>query len=410
VVRDLLLGRVPADLDIVTAAPLEVVAGLFARTVPVGAEFGVTAVVIGGRSYEVAQFRSEGPYRDGRRPSYVGPAGLEDDIRRRDFTINALVYDPLTDTVIDHVGGQADLAARVIRTVGDAAARFAEDHLRMLRAVRLTAELRFTLDAAAEDAMRTLAPRIRAVSAERVHEELVRLLVAPGRDDAVRLLARTGLLAVLLPEVAALSGRDVAVAGGRVTDALTLTIQALGRLRRPSAVVAIATALLLIDTPGVPEAICRRLRFSAAERRAIVALVRDHHRVPDLPLLRTGALRGLFGRMAPADLLEVYRVRAEVEGRSRDPYIRAAEVVAAHAGGRGIPGPLLTGDDLVKLGFEPGPGFAQVLDAVDAARARGEIATPAEAAAWVRARFAAGASVRVAEASPGLESPRDDGG
>lgn len=409
-VRDLLLGRRPSDLDIVTAAPPEAVARLFPRTIPVGAEFGVTAVVEGGRPYQVAAFRREGPYHDGRRPAYVELADREADVRRRDFTINALLYDPATDTVIDLVGGHADLTGRLIRTVGDAAARFGEDHLRMLRAVRLAAELGFTVDAEAEEAMRGLAPRIRTVSAERVHEEVVRLLVAQGRADGVRLLARTGLLAVLLPEVAALADRGVASPHARAGDGLSLTVDALGRLRRPSAVVATATLLMLLDAPGVPEAICRRLRFSNAERRAIVALVREHGRVPVLPLLRAGAIRGLLRRVFPADLLEVYRVRAEAGDGDVRAYVRGAEVVAAHAGGRGLPGPLLTGDDLIRLGLAPGPEFAQVLEAVDAARARGEIASPAEARAWVRARLAAGAVLETAEASPGRASPRANGG
>lgn len=409
VVRDLLLGRAPTDLDIATAAPSDVVAGIFPETIPVGAAFGVTAVVIGDRPFQVATFRQEGPYLDGRRPSVIGPAGAEADVRRRDFTVNALLYDPITETVVDHVGGQLDLSRRIIRSVGDPVVRFAEDHLRMLRAARLAAELGFTVEPATEAAIRTLAPAARAVSAERVREELVRLLVAPGRVEGLRILARTGLLAVWLPEVAALE--EPRPADGRHTlDRLSLALRALDRLRRPSTVAAAASLFLHLDAPGQVEALCRRLRFSGSDRRAIAALAREQARVPELPLMRAGEVRGLLRRVAGADLLEVYRASASARGEDLGAYTRAAEVIAAHAGGRGVPPRLLSGDDLIRLGYRPGPEFARILDAVDAARTHHEISTRAEARAFVRARFAAGASPRAAEASPELESPRNHGG
>jgi poly(A) polymerase len=409
VVRDLLLGRPPSDLDIVTAAPVDALAAMFPKTIPVGVAFGVTAVVVDGHAYQVATFRREGPYRDGRRPSFVRPAGAAADTLRRDFTMNALLYDPIVDRVIDHAGGRADLARRVIRTVGDPAPRFAEDHLRMLRAARFAAELGFTIDPRTEKAMTALAPQIQAVSQERIREELVRLLVAPGRAEGVRILARTGLLAACLPEVAALAAPPPG--GGPATPSrLTLTLLALEHLSHPRVVLAVATLFALVDGPRQPGALCRRLRFSAADCRAITALVRERARVPDLPSMQAGVLRALLRRVDAADLLEIHRVYVAAGAEERATYVRAAEILAGHAGTRTRPARLLTGDDLIRLGFQPGPEFARLLDAVDAARDRREISTPAEAREWVRAHVAAGPSSRAAEASPGPDSSRDDGG
>jgi tRNA nucleotidyltransferase/poly(A) polymerase len=399
VVRDLLLGRTPADLDIVTAAPPDAVAALFERTVPVGAEFGVVAVLLDGRPFQVATFRREGPYLDGRRPAFVEPADAAADALRRDFTINALLYDPVSQAIIDHVGGREDLERRCIRTVGDPIARFGEDRLRMLRAVRLAAELGFAIDPPTLDAITALSGTIRVVSAERIHEELVRLLVAPGRAEAVRLLAQTGLLGAILPELAP-AGELRSPGDGSAADRLIPSLRALGQLRRPSAVVAMAVLLLAVERPDQVDAVCRRLRFSTVERRAITALVREHARVADLPAMRPKAVRALFGRAAPADLLEVYRVKALAAGGDASAYHRAAEMVAAQVGSLGLPKPLLSGRDLVALGLAPGPQFARILESVEAARMRGEITTRQDARAWLLARLPAGAPLRAGEPDP----------
>ncbi|MDR7543348.1 MAG: CCA tRNA nucleotidyltransferase [Armatimonadota bacterium] len=400
VVRDLLLGRTPADLDIVTAAPPQAVAALFDRTVPVGAEFGVVAVILDGRQFQVATFRREGPYLDGRRPAFVEPADAAADALRRDFTINALFYDPVSHTILDYVGGREDLDRRCIRTVGDPTVRFGEDRLRMLRAVRLGAELGFAIDPAALEAMTDLSATVRTVSAERIHEELARLLVAPGRAQALRLLAHTGLLGAILPELVPAGGGARSPGGDLGTDRLARSLRALGHLRRPSAVVAMAVLLLAVERPDQADAVCRRLRFSNVERRAITALVREHARVADLAAMRPGAVRALFARAAPADLLEVYRVAALAAGRDSSAYVRAAEIVAAQVGSLGLPRPLLSGRDLVALGLSPGPQFASILESVEEARMRGEVATRQDARAWVRARLPAGAPPQAGEPVP----------
>src|SRR5579885_424682 len=205
-VRDRLLGRAPLDYDVATAAPPEVVQRLFPRTVPVGAQFGVVLVLHGGGRFEVATFRSADAYVDGRRPSRVHFGSAREDAERRDFTINALFWDPLEDRIIDFVGGEADLRAGVIRAIGDAAARIAEDRLRMLRAVRFAARFGFTIEPATQAAVVAAAPTLVDIAGERIGEEIVKLLTEGGARRGFELLAATGLLDVVLPEVARLRG------------------------------------------------------------------------------------------------------------------------------------------------------------------------------------------------------------
>ncbi|MBI3962249.1 MAG: CCA tRNA nucleotidyltransferase, partial [Deinococcus sp.] len=205
-VRDRLLGHTPHDYDVVTSAPPEQVMALFPHTVAVGAQFGVVRVLTRSYEFEVATFRSDGEYRDGRRPVQVVYADPRADAARRDFTINALFYDPVHDQVLDYVDGQKDLQARVIRAVGEPAQRFREDHLRPLRAVRLAAQLGFRIEPATYQAVQEAAPLVRTVSGERIRDELNRILTGPDPAQGFRLLQDTGLLAVILPEVAAYAG------------------------------------------------------------------------------------------------------------------------------------------------------------------------------------------------------------
>ena len=217
-VRDLLMGAEPGDYDISTSArPLEV-RGLFEKTVPVGEAFGVVLVLEGGYTFEVATFRTEGPYEDGRHPSRVEFATAEEDVLRRDFTVNGLLLDPLdpaSGNVIDHVGGREDIRRKLIRTIGDPDARFAEDHLRMLRAVRFAANLGFEVEPATLQAVRRHAPLVGRTSAERVREELTKLLTRGGARRGMQLLAETGLLQQVLPEAAAMRGSEQRWAGMR---------------------------------------------------------------------------------------------------------------------------------------------------------------------------------------------------
>ena len=209
-VRDLVMGVAPKDFDIVTSALPEETRGLFSRTIPVGADFGVIIVRHRGESHEVATFRTDGDYTDGRRPDWVQFGTLEDDVSRRDFTINGLVLDPETREVFDHTGGLEDINRRVLRTIGDPAARFAEDALRLLRAIRFACRLGFTIDAETRRALVAATPTIRRVSQERVLQELEAMWGHPARAQALRELHDTGLLGRVLPVVDALAANDAA--------------------------------------------------------------------------------------------------------------------------------------------------------------------------------------------------------
>lgn len=420
VVRDLLLGRQPRDLDIVTSAPPEAVAALFPRTVATGAEFGVMTVVSEGRAFQVATFRREGPYLDGRRPAFVEYADLREDVFRRDFTVNALVYDPLTDRVLDFTGGLADLERRTLRTVGEPAGRFGEDRLRLLRAVRFATELGLTIDGPTLEAIRALAPTISSVSAERVRDELLRLLIAPHRAAGVRLLQSTGLLRVVLPEVAAMDGVPQPPEFHPEGDVLTHTCLALQYLTSPTPVLALATLLHDVGKPAtlsvadrirfhghteagarIADEICRRLRLSVADAGAVVTLVRDHLRIGDLLEMRPGKATRFLRRPDFYDLLELHRVDCLASHGDLRIY-RWAASARARLDAAGPPPPrLVTGDDLIALGYTPGPQFAEMLDAADIAQAEGQIQTAEEGRAWILAHFPAGAGSRRVEAPPG---------
>ncbi len=408
VVRDLLLGRLPRDLDIVTAARPGVVVGLFDRTIAAGQEFGVVAVVTAGHAYEVATFRREGPYLDGRRPSYVDYADVRADVLRRDFTVNALLYDPSSGTVLDFVDGRADLQRRIIRTVGDPIERLREDRLRMLRAVRFAVELEFAIEPTTIEAIRTHARDLSGVSAERIRDELLRLLLAPGRADGIQLLESVGMLRVVLPEVAAMAGVPQPPQFHPEGDVLTHTCLALRYLEQPTAVLAMATLLHDVGKPptysvtdrirfnnhaevgaAIAEQICRRLRVSAAATRGVAALVRDHLRIGDLPRMRPGRARQFLRRPEAGELLALHRADCLASHNDLRAYHWAlgvlAEIAAAPPRRR-----LITGDDLIALGYTPGPRFAEMLEAVAAAQEEGDVATPEEARTWIQARFKAG--------------------
>jgi putative nucleotidyltransferase with HDIG domain len=409
-VRDMLLGRDPADYDIATNAHPDQVRALFDRTVAVGAAFGVIRVLVGDESYEVATFRTEGPYRDGRHPASVRYASAQEDVARRDFTVNGLLYDPVAGAVLDFVGGRADLAARIIRTIGDPVARFGEDHLRMLRAVRLAAELGFTLAPEVVRAVRLLAPALAQVSAERIRDELVRMVTSPDPARALDLLRDTGLLRFVLPEVAAEIGVPQPKEFHPEGDVFEHTRLALAELRQPSVTLAMATLLHDVGKPPTFErardrirfsrhdevgatlarAVMERLRFPRRDTERVVSLVGRHMVFKDALHMRESKLRRLVADDAFPELLELHRAdcTASHGDLSTHDWVRA--FVDRLAGEPPVPAPLITGDDLLAMGLTPGPQVGRVLHAVETARLEGEIKTREEALA--RARLLAGVS------------------
>ena len=405
-VRDLLLGRPPKDYDVATSATPPEVLALFPKALTVGQAFGVVIVVEETSEIEVATFRADRGYSDGRHPDAVTFTDARQDALRRDFTINGMFLDPETGQVVDHVGGQDDLRRRVIRAIGDPHQRFMEDHLRVLRAVRFAAELGFEIDPATAAAARELAPRIAGVSGERVAAELERLLTAPpaGRRRGLELMDDLGLLAILLPEVHAMKGvaqgPDVHPEG----DVFVHTLLAVEGLREPTFELALAALLHDLGKPRtavlrdgrwtfyghaelgekMAEEVCRRLRLSNYQTGRVTWLVRQHMRLMNAQAMREARLKRLFAESGFADLAELWRADCIASGGTAEGFESLMARYRALGAEEVRPAPLVTGHDLIALGLEPGPAFRTILDELYDAQLEGRAATRDDALALAR--------------------------
>ncbi len=404
-VRDRLLGIDATDFDIATSARPEEVERLFRRTVAVGAQFGVIVVIEDGHGFEVATFRADGAYLDGRRPESVTFSTAEGDARRRDFTINGLFYDPVAERVIDYVGGRADLEARMIRAIGRPEERFAEDKLRVLRGVRFTARLGFAIEPCTWAAIRDGAPGIHAVSAERLRDELVKILAHPTRVQGFDLLDASGLLRELLPEVEALKGCEQPPEFHPEGDVFIHTRIMLGMLRADASLPLVLSVLFhdigkpptfLRDETGrirfnghesvsarMTRALMARLRFSNAEIDATEAMVQNHMTFKDVQQMRTAKVKRFLARETIDDELELHRVDCGSSHGLLDNYDFLLAKREEFASEPLIPPPFITGRDLIALGWKPGPPFKKTLDAVQTRQLDGELRSRDEALAWV---------------------------
>src|SRR5437899_6738050 len=329
-VRDMVRGLTPKDYDIATDARPEVVQKIFPRTYAVGAHVCVIIVLENGFQFEVATFRSDDSYIDGRHPSAVRFSSPEEDAKRRDFTINGMFYDPVAEKVIDFVGGRSDVAAKLVRAIGDPAQRFAEDRLRMLRAVRFATALDYKIDSQTWDALLASAPSINQISAERIRDELVRIFISPNRVRGWDLLDSSGLMRAILPELEALKGvlqPEQFHPEGDVFQHTRLMLQFLAETVSVSLVFAVLLhdvakpVTASIDRTGrirfnehdrigaqMTEMIMRRLRFSGAEIEATVEMVRQHMVFKDVPKMRVAKLKRFMARPTFDDELELHRV------------------------------------------------------------------------------------------------------
>ena len=407
-VRDLTLGRVPKDWDVATDAGPEEVAALFEHTVPVGAQFGISLVVLDEGDYEVARFRSDGPYRDSRRPASIEPADARADAQRRDFTINGLLYDPESGELLDYVGGQRDLEAKVIRAIGDPAARFAEDHLRLLRAVRFAARLGFTIEPETWDALCAQTARIADVSAERIRDELTLLLTEGGAVYGLRLLDQSGLLQAVLPEVAAMRGVPQDAEFHPEGDVWTHVQLLFEHLDEPSAELAWSALLHDVGKPStmvraerirfhghdavganMAAAICGRLRMSNEARRIICTLVADHMRISHVRQMRPSTLVRLLREPHFPELLQLHRADCLASHGKLDLYEFCQEQLADLKKERLRPPRLISGRDLIALGLQPGPRFKEILTAVEDAQLEGQLDSYYAALRFVQRKFCA---------------------
>ena len=405
-VRDMLLGQEPRDYDIATSARPAQIEALFRHTVPVGRKFGVILVVAGDHSFQVATFRTEGPYSDGRRPDSVEFADARADAGRRDFTVNGLVYDPVAERLFDWVEGKADLDARRVRTIGDPRARFGEDHLRLLRAVRFAAQLGFEIERATFDALREMAPSIRGIAAERVRDELLRLVQAPHASRGLLLLESSGLLAQLLPELQATVTCDQSpefhpegtvfshlrrmldhlVIGGSPVLAWSVLLHDIakpvtstretgtGRIRFPE------HERIGAEMAG---AILQRLRFPRRELEEVVACVRHHMQFKDAPHMRKATLRRMLLRPTFEIELELHRLDCLGSHGKMEVYDFLLKQWDALRRQPGLVPPLLSGNDLMALGVPPGPRLGALLRSLRDRQLQDELRTPEEARAWV---------------------------
>ena len=437
-VRDVLLGREPQDYDIATDARPEQIEKLFQRTLAVGRKFGVMMVIEEKQHFQVATFRADAEYRDGRRPVKVVFSSAEADAQRRDFTVNGLFFDPIAEKLHDWVGGERDLRAKIIRTIGPPEERFAEDHLRLLRAVRFAARLGFEIEPETFAAVKKLAPKIELISAERIRDELIKLFAPPmpgalaaGRRFApatteasagtvpalpapaargLVLLRDSRLLPGVLPELIATllcQQSPEYHPEGTVFEHIRLMLERMLPDSSPS----LPWAVILHDIAkpataerdpateaihfyghekvgaAMAERILQRLRFPRKQIEEIVACVRQHMQFKDVKQMRKATLRRLLLRKTFPLELELHRLDCLGSHGQLDHYefllAQAAELKKKPA----IRPPLLTGRDLIKLGMSPGPAMGALLEEIREKQLADELKTPREAKTWAKKRL-----------------------
>lgn len=385
-VRDLVLGLEPYDFDVATDATPAEVMRLFPRTVPVGVSFGVVRVLgpAGAGEVEVATFRSDGRYVDGRRPESVRFGRAEEDARRRDFTINGMFLDPLSGEVLDFVGGQDDLRAGIIRAIGDPRARFSEDKLRLIRAVRFAARFGFPLEPDTRAAVVEMADQIQVVAAERITQELMRMLIAETRSQAVALLLETGLMKALFPPLAARLELDRATL-------LRATLAALASLPKTTT---LPVALATLFHPGLPleldeaglnaiNTMQQTLRLSNADHERVNWLVRHAGALFALAEQRPCVRKTLLAHPGLPDLLAYHAAMVQARGLDDASIRYVRDYLTRLPEGPLNPEPLLTGDDLKRAGVPPGPSFGRLLGQAREAQLDGTLADRNAALAWL---------------------------
>ena len=436
-VRDFLLGREPQDYDIATSARPEQVEKLFKRTVAVGRKFGVMVVLENGHQFQVATFRAEADYRDGRHPEQVTFGDAEADAQRRDFTVNGLFYDPIAEKIHDWVGGEKDLRAKIIRTIGVPEERFAEDHLRLLRAVRFAAQLGFEIEPQTFAAIKRLAPKIELISAERIRDELIKLFAPPvlgalasrrrvltpempqnagetpalpGAARGLVLLRDSGLLPGVLPELVATMACEQSPdfhPEGTVFEHIRLMLEKLPPDAHPSLPWAVilhdiakpATAELDPATgkihfyghekvgAALAERILTRLRFPKKQIEEIVACVRQHMQFKDVKQMRKATLRRLLLRKTFPLELELHRLDCLGSHGDLGHYEFLVEQAAELKKKPALRPPLLTGKDLIALGLKPGPALGALLAEIREKQLQDELKTPRQARAWAKMKI-----------------------
>ena len=380
-VRDMLMGREPKDFDVATNATPDQILSIFPRALEIGKAFGVVKVVIDGDPHDVATFRRDTSYEDGRRPTAVVFTNAEEDARRRDFTINGLFYDPVRKRVIDYVDGQKDIAVRVIRTIGHPEKRFSEDYLRMLRAIRFASILEFDIEPETLSAIRALSPRITKVSAERIQHELTRLLTeSPRAGKGLKKLREAGLLKFILPEVEQLSGQEQPPVYHPEGDVFTHTVLMLDAMRNPSVQLAYSVLLHDVGKPAtaektvepngsgrwrfhghakigseIAEQILKRLKLPSLDIEVVTHCIRNHMHFMDTQKMRKSTLRQFVGAPTFPIELELHRLDCVSSHGDLANYRFLEKFLSDLRNEPVLPAPWITGHDILSLGIPKGP-------------------------------------------------------
>jgi poly(A) polymerase len=411
-VRDFILGKVSGDYDIVTSALPDQVMALFSNTLSIGAKFGVIAVIVQGRPYEVATFRSDDVYQDGRHPSQIHFSSAKGDVFRRDFTVNGLLMDPETGEITDYVNGRMDIEKKIIRTINDPDSRFNEDFLRMLRAIRFAANLGFTIEAGTLNAIGRNASKIINISAERVREELGKILTCGGARTGFELMIQTGILKEVLPEIDRLKGVEQPPQFHPEGDVWQHTLKMLELLPKDGATdknLCLGWGTLLHDVgkavtrsedekgvhfyghvkrgEQIADDIMQRLKFSRAHRETVLNLIRQHMVFMNVQKMRPGRLKR-FLRMPDFDLhMELHRLDCISSHGMQDNYEFCRDQLQSLAADDLHPPRLLTGDDLISLGFARGKLIGEILRALEDEQLEGRITTSQDARNFVGANW-----------------------
>jgi len=405
-VRDEIMGREAEDYDVATSAKPDEVIRLFDKAILVGKEFGVVPVVVEGYEIQVATFRVDEGYSDARHPDRVRFTSAKEDVLRRDFTINGLLKEPFTGEVIDYVGGLKDIERGTVRAIGEPEERIQEDRLRMLRAVRFASRLGFEIEWRTARAIRKFAPSITAVSAERIRDELAKIIVPDTRRRGLELLDGLGLLEVILPEVVAMKGVPQSPRAHPEGDVFAHTLLTMRKLKDPDFVLALAA---LLHDVGKPEAyrreegrgfryheaigaelaqrIVERLKLPSKQKGQLCVLVKDHMRFKAARKMRPATLKRLLAREDFEMLAELHRADALASTLDLADYEFALQKYKSMPREEIAPPRVLTGDDLIEMGYAPGPAFSRILDRLEQEQLEGKITTKREAVELVRKEF-----------------------
>lgn len=408
-VRDFLMKKEPKDFDIATSAPPDAVEKIFPKTISVGKKFGVILVLQGEKPFEVATFRKEGGYADGRHPSEVSFSVAAEDAKRRDFTVNGLFYDPFSKKVLDHVGGTKDLEKKRVCAIGDPYERFEEDKLRLLRAIRFAANLGFEIEAETWKALKQKAKKIHRVSPERIREELVKIFTRPGAGRGFNLLSESGLMKEILPEIERMKGVEQPPEFHPEGDVFIHTRMLLAKLEGTNPSVILVMAALFHDVGKPPtyavhedrirfyehapigaemtRQIMKRLRFSNDEIEAVSECVANHMVFADVQKMRSGKLKRFVSRPTFPVELDLHKVDCESSHGMLDNYYFLIEKMKEYEKEELKPKPFINGHDLMAFGMEPGPAMKPLLEELYELQLGGDIKTRGEALVWAQKKI-----------------------